>query len=100
MRRRRGAALDVGGHPAPLRLLGAFDPLLLAYADRRLRLAPADARAVNAGGGLIRPVVVSDGWVVGTWKRGRDTVEVTPFGELDGSDRASVAREPPTSPAS
>jgi hypothetical protein len=68
------AALDEGAGPAPLRLLGGFDALLLGYADRSLHLPAAQARAVNAGGGMVRPVVVDDGRVVATWKlrrRGR-----------------------------
>ncbi len=59
--------------PAPTRMLGGFDTLILGYADRSLHLRPDHARAVNAGGGMIKPVVVTDGLVVATWKlrRGR-----------------------------
>jgi hypothetical protein len=59
--------------PAPTRMLGGFDTLVLGYADRSLHVRPDHARAVNAGGGMIKPVVVTDGLVVATWKlrRGR-----------------------------
>jgi len=67
--------------PVPLRLAGAFDPLLLGYADRSAQLPPAHAVRVNAGGGMVRPVVYDDGEVVGTWGWGRSRlVEVAAFG--------------------
>ena len=53
--------------PAPLRLLGAFDNVLLGYADRTLHVPAAHARRVNAGGGMVKPVIVDDGRIVGTW---------------------------------
>jgi len=74
-------AVAASRRPAPTRLLGAFDSLLLAYADRRLHLRPQDAPLVNPGGGMVRPVVVGDGRVVGTWSRtARGEVEVASFG--------------------
>ena len=76
-----------GAEPGPVRLVGGFDALLLGYADRSAHLAPEHAGQVNAGGGLIRPVALDDGVVVGTWRyrRGRpgvpagDAVEVALF---------------------
>jgi hypothetical protein len=53
--------------PAAVRLLPAFDPLLLGWRDRRPILDPAHARRVNAGGGMLRPVVLVDGTVAATW---------------------------------
>ncbi len=60
-------AASAARRPAPARHLGPFDSLLLAYADRRLHLSPDQSRLVNAGGGMVKPVVVDDGRVVGTW---------------------------------
>lgn len=94
----------------PVRLTGGFDTLLLGYADRSLHLGPEHARRVNAGGGLVRPVVLDDGVVIATWRYYRgatDTVEVMPFQALarrarDGIDRevrdigAFLGREPVT----
>ena len=83
--------------PAPLRLVGGFDSLLLGYADKALHLAPEHARRVNAGGGMIHPTVLSDGRVIGTWayrRRGREPrVEVAPFRRLSEDDWAAVERE-------
>jgi hypothetical protein len=91
------AAVAAQGQPVPVRLLPAFDPLLLGYADRRF-LFPSDrARAVNAGGGLIRPTVLGDRGVVATWRhRGKPAgsdVEVTPFGGLSARLRDAIEGE-------
>lgn len=67
-------------------LLPRFDTYLLGYASRDLTVDPAYARRVNAGGGIIRPTVLVDGRVVGTWKairRGkRLEIQVDPFESL------------------
>ncbi|MFP5317308.1 MAG: winged helix DNA-binding domain-containing protein [Acidimicrobiia bacterium] len=68
--------------PAPARLLGAFDTLLLGRADRATLLPPEHARRVNAGGGMVKPTVVVDGAVVGTWAVRKGQVEVAPFAEI------------------
>jgi hypothetical protein len=84
--------------PVPVRLLPAFDTLLLGYADRALLVPARYARRVNAGGGMIRPTVLTDGGVVGTWtlRRERDgtpRVEVDPFGRLAPGVREGLDRE-------
>jgi hypothetical protein len=83
MREHASRLNELGGR-SPVRMVGGFDTILLGYADRRLHLAEQHARSVNAGGGLIRPVVLDDGRVVATWalrRRGRrQHVEITPFG--------------------
>ena len=51
--------------------LPSFDEYLLGYKDRSLVLAPEHIERVIPGkNGLFRPVVVADGSVVGTWRRG------------------------------
>ncbi len=75
-------AVAAARRPAPSRLLGAFDSLLLAYADRRLHLSPDHAPLVNPGGGIVKPLVVVDGEVVGTWSRPRGQVELRSFRAL------------------
>jgi hypothetical protein len=76
-------------------LLPAFDEYLVAYRDRRLVLDENHAKRVNAGGGLLRPCVVVNGRVVGTWKRalGRRTVdiELDIFEPLSAAARRAVA---------
>ena len=61
-----------------VRLLPRFDTYLLGYANRNLRIDPAFIQKIFVGG-IIKPVVVFDGWVIGTWKttpRGK-TLELT-----------------------
>jgi hypothetical protein len=52
----------------PHRLLARFDPYLLGHRSRDLILAPAFAKRVNAGGGMIAQTMLAGGRVVGTWK--------------------------------
>ncbi len=61
-------------------LLPAFDEYLVGYTDRSAVLDPRFVKATNAGGGMLNPVIVIDGQVVGTWKRilKRETVVITP----------------------
>ena len=89
VRSRRAAA----GRPAPLRLLPAFDTLMLGYADRTPFVPSAHARRVNAGGGMIRPTVLTDDGIVATWTIRRGDVEVAPFDSLGAGVGREVDRE-------
>jgi hypothetical protein len=55
-------------HPSVVRLLAAFDTYLLGYKNRDIGVAPEHAKRINAGGGMIRPVMLVNGQAVGTWK--------------------------------
>jgi hypothetical protein len=87
------------GGPGEPKLLGHWDGLLLGYRRRDLHLDPAHARAVQAGGGILRPIVLVDGRVAGTWRLDRGVVTVEPFGRrplestLDVSVEASLTAE-------
>lgn len=74
------------GTPPPPRLLGHFDPLLLGYRSKDLLLDPSRAKVIQAGGGFLRPAVLVDGRVAGTWRLDRSrkasTVLVEPFDRL------------------
>lgn len=95
---------DVDGRPgfrlgevAPqraARLLPAFDNYLVGYRDRTALLEPARQPHVFQGG-MIRPTVVVDGRVVGTWTldRGRARVTVRAFAELSPALRRAVEAE-------
>ena len=87
----------LGDSPPVARLLGAFDTYLLGYKGRDLAVAPQHASKVNAGGGMIRPVVILDGEAVGGWGmtrreagRGVD-ISVTPFEGM--ADRLAPVRD-------
>jgi hypothetical protein len=60
---------SIDAAPAPVRLLGHWDPWLLGYKDRSFTLDPRHARHIQRGGGFLRPLIVADGAVVGTWTR-------------------------------
>jgi hypothetical protein len=68
--------------PAAL-LLPAFDEYLIAYRAREASLDPAQAKRINAGGGLLDPVVVVSGRVIGRWRRtlarSAVTIAIEPF---------------------
>jgi hypothetical protein len=49
-------------------LVPGFDDYLLGWRERDVVLAKEHTKAVIPGGGIIRPAVVSDGLVIGTWE--------------------------------
>jgi hypothetical protein len=63
------ATTSPGSRRPRAHLLPAFDELLVGYADRGAVLDEARRLRVNAGGGILKPTIVVDGQVVGTWKR-------------------------------
>lgn len=92
------AWLDESPADAPgVRLLPAFDTLLLGYADRGWVLDSAHARQIHPGGGLIHPTLLVDGHVAGSWRLLRRAkafeVAVTPFAALPASAAAALAAE-------
>lgn len=84
--------------PAPIRLLGEYDNVLLGHRDRR-RIIPADFpwAAMLAHGRYVNNLLV-DGMLRATWwieregKRGA-ILGVRPFGELTPAQRAAIAEE-------
>ncbi len=89
------SASTVKSRRAAAYLLPAFDEYTIAYKDRRALLDAEFASEVNAGNGL-KPVIIVDGKVAGTWKRTlmRDAVVVTPtpFMILDRPKQRAVER--------
>jgi hypothetical protein len=78
---------------AQAHLLPGFDELLVGYADRSALVEVAQLPRVNNGGGILSPVLVWDGRVIGTWKRSLARRGLTflpaPFQPLaDGERRA------------
>jgi len=66
------AWLEMPPVPSPIvHLLPAFDIYLLGYRDRELVVPPQYAKRINAGGGMLHPVVLVDGCAVGVWKSKR-----------------------------
>lgn len=100
------AAVDVDGRPGfrlgeveparGVRLLPAFDNYLLGYRHRDAFI-DADRRPHVYVGGMIRPTVLVDGSVTGTWslRRGGDALHATirPFAPFNRSTSQSVEQE-------
>ncbi len=76
-------------------LLPSFDEYIISYNDRSAALEPKDAKKIINGSTLLfLPVVISDGRVVGTWKKSDNKnkimVTVTPFKKLTEEQIAGV----------
>lgn len=71
-----------------VRLVPGFDNYLLGHRDRAFAVRPEHAKRVSPGGGIIRPTVILDGRVVGTWgtRRSRRAIRVVVdlFAPVDG----------------
>jgi hypothetical protein len=67
-----------GSVSAETYLLPAFDEYLVGYRDRDSVLDPAHTKRFYRGGGMLDPVIVIRGCVVGSWRRtlGKDAVNV------------------------
>ncbi|RUS45237.1 winged helix DNA-binding domain-containing protein [Cohnella sp. AR92] len=83
--------------PAEPRLLGEFDNILLSYADRS-RVMDANCRSrVFTVNGIIRPTILIDGYVAGTWslkrERGRTVLDVAAFVKLSPEEKEALHRE-------
>jgi hypothetical protein len=91
------ALLDTRPHDPVVRLLPAYDTYLLGYRGRSLVVADDYAGRVNAGGGIIRPTLLVDGRVLGTWHaaRRRNAIDVSlaPFAPLDPATVRGVETE-------
>jgi hypothetical protein len=72
--------------PAPARLLGEFDSLLLAHADRTRLVDEDHRRALVTKNLRVRATFLLDGRVAGTWavarRRARVTLTLSPFAPL------------------
>jgi len=74
-----------------LRLLGAFDPLLLGWASRELFLAPGGP--VITSNGLFRPFVLVRGRGAALWTVTGGTVVTEALGPLTAPEQAALAAE-------
>lgn len=88
-----GAPLPDGDAPAPPRLLGMWDSVLLAHADRGRVLPDAYRARVIRRNGDVLPSVLVDGYVAGVWRLVDDGLEVTAFVALDGDAWGGIERE-------
>jgi hypothetical protein len=87
------AALPDEDVPAPPRLLGMWDSVLLAHADRSRVIAGAYRPHVIRRNGDVLPTVLVDGEVAGVWRFVDGRIEVTAFHELTDEAWDGIARE-------
>ncbi|MEU5598327.1 winged helix DNA-binding domain-containing protein [Streptomyces sp. NPDC020298] len=88
-----GAPRPPADTPAPPRLLGMWDSVLLAHADRT-RVIPEDLRRVVIRvNGDVLPTLLVDGRVAGVWRPVEGGVEATAFHELTSTAWDGLAEE-------
>lgn len=89
------AADGAGQARHDVQLLPAFDECLIGYQDRAAFVDAAHTRKINAGGGLLKPIVLVDGRAIGTWRRtvagGTISVVMEPFERLTAREREALA---------
>jgi hypothetical protein len=88
-----GAPLPAEDTPCPARLLGMWDSILLAYADRT-RTTPLEYRPlILRRNGDVLPTVLVDGHVAGVWRPVAAGIEVTAFHPLPEQAWEELATE-------
>jgi hypothetical protein len=87
------APRPAGDTPAPARLLGMWDSILLAYHDRS-RVVPSEHRAlVTRRNGDVLPTLLVDGQVAGVWRAREDGIEAAAFHPLPDAAWDELHRE-------
>ncbi len=78
-----------------LQLLPAFDEYTIAYKDRSAALDPKYRK--QTGNGIFNPQIISDGKIVGIWKRtlkkDKVNVEINPFIKLNKTQQMAIDKE-------
>ena len=87
------APLSDADVPAPPRLLGMWDSVLLAYRDRGRVIPPAYRSTVIRRNGDVLSTVLVDGFVAGVWRIVDGTIEVTAFHPLADDAWDGIERE-------
>jgi hypothetical protein len=80
-----------------VRLLGEFDALLLAHADRTRIVSDEHRKGLVTKNLRVRATFLVDGMVAGTWtvarRRGRVTLTLAPFAPLAPGDAEALEAE-------
>ena len=85
--------LREAGAPTGVRLLPAFDPLVVGTRPRSDLVAPSHEPRIYRAQGWISPVVLVDGAAAGVWKRERGRVELDLFGRVSKDTRSAIDDE-------
>lgn len=85
---------EMAGGDEVVRLLPAYDEITIAYADRSSAIDDRLERRAISSNGVFRPLIVSGGRVIGTWRRtiskGTLVVEATVFGPCSARTVAAL----------
>ncbi|GIO57371.1 winged helix DNA-binding domain-containing protein [Paenibacillus cineris] len=91
------APLPAEDTPAPPRLLGEFDNMLLSFADRSRIMDERYRRRIFTVNGIIRAAVLVDGFVCGMWslERNKQSAElvIKLFEPISDADQEALADE-------
>jgi hypothetical protein len=83
--------------PSPPRFLGEFDNVLLSHAERTRIIDDSYRKQVFTKNGIIRSVILVDGFVSGIWKlkrsRGTATLTIKPLKQLSTQEHDKLAEE-------
>lgn len=79
--------------PAPPRLLGMWDSVLLVHADRGRLIPPEFRRLVIRTNGDTLPTLLVDGFVAGVWRPVDGGIEATAFRRLPAAEWDGLAAE-------
>lgn len=79
--------------PVPARLLGMWDSVLLAHADRSRLIPPAHRSAVIRRNGDVLPTLLVDGRVAGVWRATDRGIEAGAFQPLSEDQWTGLAAE-------
>jgi hypothetical protein len=85
------------GAKLPVRLVPAFDPLLLAYRDKAQLLDMRFHKRIYGAAAWVYPAVLIDGWVAGAWKYERKAkqviITIEPFRKITKTAQKAIQRE-------
>jgi len=92
-----GCSLPDPETPAPVRFLSEYDNMILAYADYSRLVTPAHRKLVISFNGIVRAMLLVDGFVRGIWRieqeRNKATLTVQLFEPLTPAEREAAAEE-------
>lgn len=77
----------------PVRLLGAFDPILHGWESRDWVMPQEKARKIVTSNGIFRPTILDGNRIIGTWSMPKGEVELSPFVRLDHRLAAALEDE-------
>jgi hypothetical protein len=88
-----GVSIPDEDTPAPPRLMGMWDSILLAHADRSRIIPPQYRPMVIRRNGDVLPTLLVDGYVAGVWRPVDDGIEATAFHRLSDGAWDGLAEE-------